>query len=120
MRSRARDGPAGLAEIDKELDQLKAQLADLTSHYTDKHPDVRKTKEQIARMEKMRERIIADMNSPANSPSPEPAANDAARSEERTAAGAGKSAEGQSPRNREPARRKSKTSKARSTNIRHG
>src|SRR5271157_4549223 len=33
-------GPAGLAEIDKELDQLKARLADLTSHYTDKHPDV--------------------------------------------------------------------------------
>jgi protein tyrosine kinase modulator len=64
--------PAGLAEIDKELDQLKAQLTDLTSHYTDKHPDVRKTKEQIARTEKMRERIIADMNNRANNSSPEP------------------------------------------------
>jgi polysaccharide chain length determinant protein (PEP-CTERM system associated) len=67
-------GPAGLAEIDKELDQLKAQLADLTSHYTDKHPDVRKTKEQIARTEQMRERIVADVNSRANNSSPEPAA----------------------------------------------
>ncbi|MGO9863425.1 MAG: XrtA system polysaccharide chain length determinant [Terriglobales bacterium] len=67
-------GPAGLAEIDKELDQLKAQLADLTSHYTDKHPDVRKTKEQIARTEQMRERIVADVNSRAANPSPEPAA----------------------------------------------
>src|SRR5271170_7899903 len=67
-------GPVGLAEIDKELDQLKAQLADLTSHYTDKHPDVRKTKEQIARTEKMRERIVAEMNSQAASPSPAPAA----------------------------------------------
>ena len=67
-------GPAGLAAIDKELDQLKAQLADLTSHYTDKHPDVRKTKEQIARTEKMRERIVAEMNSPANNSSPAPAA----------------------------------------------
>ena len=57
-------GQSGLAEIDKELDQLKAQLADLTSHYTDKHPDVRKTKEQIARTEKMREQIVADMNEP--------------------------------------------------------
>jgi len=66
-------GPAGLAEIDKELDRLKAQLADLTSHYTDKHPDVRKTKEQIARAESRRERIIADMNSRANNPSPEKA-----------------------------------------------
>jgi succinoglycan biosynthesis transport protein ExoP len=58
--------PVGLAEIDKQLDQLKAQLADLTSHYTEKHPDVRKTREQIARTEQMRERIVADMNSRAN------------------------------------------------------
>jgi polysaccharide biosynthesis transport protein len=67
-------GPAGLAAIDKELDQLKAQLADLTSRYTDKHPDVRKTKEQIARTEQIRERIVADMNSRANNPTPGPAA----------------------------------------------
>jgi polysaccharide chain length determinant protein (PEP-CTERM system associated) len=65
-------GPVELAEIDKELDQLKAQLAELTSHYTDKHPDVRKTKEQIARTEKMREQIVADMNSRANDSTPQP------------------------------------------------
>src|SRR5216683_3186052 len=70
---RGESGPAGLAEIDKELDQLKAQLADLTSHYTDKHPDVRKTKQQIARTEKMRERIVAEMNSPAPNPNTAPA-----------------------------------------------
>jgi polysaccharide biosynthesis transport protein len=67
-------GPVGLAAIDKELDQLKAQLADLTSHYTDKHPDVRKTREQIARVESMRERVVADLKSRSNAPSPEPAA----------------------------------------------
>jgi polysaccharide chain length determinant protein (PEP-CTERM system associated) len=68
-------GPVGLAEIDKQLDQLKAQLADLTSHYTDKHPDVRKTREQIARTELMRERIVAEMNNPATTASPaQPAA----------------------------------------------
>jgi len=66
-------GPAGLAAVDKELEQLKAQLADLTSHYTDKHPDVRKTREQIARVEKTRERIIADMNSGPKTPAPDPA-----------------------------------------------
>jgi polysaccharide chain length determinant protein (PEP-CTERM system associated) len=70
----AEGGPVGLAEIDKELDQLKAQLADLTSHYTDKHPDVRKTREQIARTEQMRERIVADMNNRSNTPSPAPTA----------------------------------------------
>ena len=63
-------GPVGLAEIDKELDQLKAQLTDLTSHYTEKHPDVRKTREQIARTEKIRAQVIADMNDRANAPAP--------------------------------------------------
>ncbi len=76
-------GPAGLAAIDKELDQLKAQLADLTSHYTDKHPDVRKTKEQIARTEKMRERIVAEMNNPAATSATAPTA--ASSSEPKTA-----------------------------------
>lgn len=63
-------GPDQLAAIDKELDRLKAQLADLSSHYTDKHPDVRKTKEQIARTEKMRARVLADMNSGTGEESP--------------------------------------------------
>jgi|CZKY01.1.fsa_nt_gi succinoglycan biosynthesis transport protein ExoP len=67
-------GAARLAEIDQELERLKAQLADLTSHYTDKHPDVRKTKEQIARAESRRERMIADMNTRAINSSPEEAA----------------------------------------------
>jgi succinoglycan biosynthesis transport protein ExoP len=61
--AKSSDGsPVGLAEIDKELSQLKAQLAELTSHYTDKHPDVRKTREQIARAEQSRERVVTDMN----------------------------------------------------------
>ncbi len=50
--------------IDKQLDQLRAQLADLPAHYTEKHPDVRKTKEQIERVEKTRAQIVAGgMNS---------------------------------------------------------
>jgi len=65
MDSGSKPGEAGLADIDKELERLKAQLADLTSHYTDKHPDVRKTKEQIAQAESRRERMIADMNNRA-------------------------------------------------------
>src|SRR5207244_13257252 len=31
----------GLPALDQELDQLKAKLADLSSHYTDRHQDVR-------------------------------------------------------------------------------
>jgi len=49
----------GLPAIDVELEKLRAQLADLSSHYTDRHPDVRKLKEQIAKTEKMRAQLVA-------------------------------------------------------------
>jgi succinoglycan biosynthesis transport protein ExoP len=53
----------GLPEIDQELQKLRAQLADLTAHYTERHPDVRKLKEQIARTEKMRDQFAAGLKS---------------------------------------------------------
>jgi succinoglycan biosynthesis transport protein ExoP len=59
--------PIGLPALDQELDKLKSQLADLSSHYTDRHPDVRKLKEQIAKTEKMKEQITADLASKASS-----------------------------------------------------
>jgi polysaccharide biosynthesis transport protein len=52
----------GLPAVNQELDTLKAQLADLRSHYTDRHPDVRKVKEQIAETEKMRDQLLASLN----------------------------------------------------------
>jgi polysaccharide biosynthesis transport protein len=61
--SKTPDGaPLGLTAIDQQLDKLRAQLADLSSHYTDRHPDVRKLKDQIATTEKMRAQIIARTN----------------------------------------------------------
>jgi uncharacterized protein involved in exopolysaccharide biosynthesis len=53
--------------LDQELDKLKAQLADLSSHYTDRHPDVRKLKDQIAKTEKMRDQALADLKAGATS-----------------------------------------------------
>jgi polysaccharide chain length determinant protein (PEP-CTERM system associated) len=61
----------GLAAVDKELEQLKTKLADLTAHYTDKHPDVKKTKEQIAHATKVREKLLADMNQASSAPDTE-------------------------------------------------
>jgi polysaccharide chain length determinant protein (PEP-CTERM system associated) len=49
-----------LPAIDADLEKLRAQLADLSSHYTERHPDVRKLKEQIAKTEKMRAQVLAD------------------------------------------------------------
>ncbi len=52
---------AGLPALDQELQKLKAQLADLSSHYTDRHPDVRKLKDQLAKTEKMRDQLLAGL-----------------------------------------------------------
>ncbi|HTA24076.1 MAG TPA: hypothetical protein VK763_11120 [Terriglobales bacterium] len=58
--SKTADGvPLGLPAVDQQLDKLRAQLADLSSHYTDRHPDVRKVKDQIVTTEKLRAQIVA-------------------------------------------------------------
>ena len=57
--------PVGIPALDQQLDKLKAQLADLLSHYTDRHPDVRKVKDEIVRVEKMREQALADLKTTA-------------------------------------------------------
>src|SRR5208282_4581386 len=68
--------PVGIPALDQELDKLKAQLADLSSHYTDRHPDVRKLKDQIAKTEKMRDQALADLKAGATtSGSDNPAAS---------------------------------------------
>jgi len=57
--SKISDGTTvGLPGLDEELGRLNAQLADLSSHYTERHPDVRKLKEQIAKTEKMRDQLL--------------------------------------------------------------
>lgn len=59
--------PQGLPAIDQELTRLKSQLRDLLSRYTEKHPDVRKLKEQIAKTEGMKQQIQADLRAGASS-----------------------------------------------------
>src|SRR5579859_4017886 len=58
--------PVGLAGINQQLQQLKAQLADLRSRYTDRHPDVRKLKEQIEETEKARDQFLANAKAKAS------------------------------------------------------
>jgi succinoglycan biosynthesis transport protein ExoP len=49
--------PQAPPALDQELGRLRAQLADLSSHYTDKHPDIRKLKEQIAATERIKRQM---------------------------------------------------------------
>jgi polysaccharide biosynthesis transport protein len=60
--------PLGLPALDAELEKLKNQLADLSSRYTDRHPDVRKLKEQVAKTEKMRAQILTDLKARSAAP----------------------------------------------------
>jgi len=48
--------------LDQELARLKTQLADVQAHYTERHPDYRKLKEQIAKIERMKEQLAAASN----------------------------------------------------------
>ena len=74
FRDSARNGegaPVGLPALDEELSRLKGQLADLNSRYTDRHPDVRKLKEQIAKTEKMREQVLTDLTAKRSGSQPD-------------------------------------------------
>jgi polysaccharide biosynthesis transport protein len=62
QRSKMADSTSvGLPALEQELERLRAKLAELSSHYTDLHPDVRKVKEQIAKAEKMKLQITAEL-----------------------------------------------------------
>jgi succinoglycan biosynthesis transport protein ExoP len=59
---RSSDGtPVGLPAIDQQLQKLRSQLADLSSRYTDQHPDVRKLKEEIAKTENLRDQLLVSL-----------------------------------------------------------
>jgi polysaccharide chain length determinant protein (PEP-CTERM system associated) len=51
----------GLPAIDEQLQKLRAQLFDLSSRYTDRHPDVRKLKQEIAKNETLRNQLLANL-----------------------------------------------------------
>ena len=59
--SKSPDGSTtGLPSVNQDLEKFKAQLADMHARgYTDRHPDVRKVKDQIARTEKLRDQLLA-------------------------------------------------------------
>ncbi len=71
---RSSDGtPVGLPAIDQQLQKLRSQLADLSSRYTDHHPDVRKLKDEIANTENLRVQLLASLK---NKPASEAAGSD--------------------------------------------
>jgi polysaccharide chain length determinant protein (PEP-CTERM system associated) len=58
--------PTDLASVDAQLDKLKAQLADLSSRYTDQYPDVQNVRKQIVKLEVIRDNLIAATKARSN------------------------------------------------------
>jgi succinoglycan biosynthesis transport protein ExoP len=57
---------AGLPAIDRQLERMRSQLAELSSRYTDSYPDVQHLKTEIAKTEKTRSALLAQLKSNAN------------------------------------------------------
>ncbi len=64
LQSGREQGGVALPALDQELQRLRAQLADLSAHYTARHPDIKKLKEQIAETEQMKSRMQAQAATP--------------------------------------------------------
>jgi len=65
--SRSADGtPTDLTAIEQELDKQKTKLADLSSRYTDRYPEVANLKDEIAKNEKRRVLLIAQLKTKSN------------------------------------------------------
>jgi len=61
--------PTGLPAIDQELDRLRSKLADLSTRYTDRYPEVQEVKAEIAKDEKARQDLIISIRKDANADS---------------------------------------------------
>lgn len=55
------------AAIDQQLETLRTKLADLRSRYTDHYPDVLATRDEIAKMEAMRDEVLSSEKSKTTS-----------------------------------------------------
>ncbi len=65
--SRTADGtPTSLSAIDQELDRLRSKLVDLSSRYTDHYPEVENLKDEIAKTEKRRGVLVAELKATGN------------------------------------------------------
>jgi polysaccharide chain length determinant protein (PEP-CTERM system associated) len=78
----AAGGTTDLAAIDEQLEKMRTQLADLSTRYTDKYPDIISLKSQIAKTEALRNSLAASQkqHSAAMPPgTPDPTLSEPAR-----------------------------------------
>jgi polysaccharide chain length determinant protein (PEP-CTERM system associated) len=69
--------PSSLSAIDRQLEKMRAQLSELSSHYTDSYPDVQRLKNEIAKTEKARTNLVAELKKNASDPETAAASHEA-------------------------------------------
>ena len=62
----AAGAPTSVSAVEQELIRLKSKLADLSTRYTDRYPEVENLKEEIAKTETMRDSLIAESKTKGN------------------------------------------------------
>src|SRR5262249_22529294 len=58
--------PTSLSAVEQQLTELRSRLADLSSRYTERYPEVESLKEEIARRDKVRSALLSESKSKAN------------------------------------------------------
>jgi len=53
----------GIAELDDQIDKLRTELRNLSSTYGEKHPEIRRLKDEIAKAEAQRSQLLAEKKS---------------------------------------------------------
>jgi polysaccharide chain length determinant protein (PEP-CTERM system associated) len=61
VRTGRSSSSASPAVLDSEIEKLQTQLAELSSRYSDEHPDVQKVKSQLAKAQKLRQQRDAEL-----------------------------------------------------------
>jgi len=59
------------AVLELELERLRSQLADLSTRYTERHPDVQQLRQQIEKTEKLKQQIETEIASAPSEPTAE-------------------------------------------------
>jgi polysaccharide biosynthesis transport protein len=62
--------PTDLQTVDEQLERMQTQLDDLSARYTDQYPDVVRVKHQIAKLEAIRENLLAAAKARSKEPKP--------------------------------------------------
>ncbi len=77
--TKAPDGSlVGVAALDDQLDKLRTELRNLSSTYQEQYPDIKRVKDQIAKVEAQRNQLLAEQKAAPKTAQPDESASQSA------------------------------------------